>query len=302
MDKALTRRGFIALTGIAGLAGLRGLAAARRWGVQLYTVRDLMRTRPRETLAEIARIGYQEVEVLSRSLEQIAPILRDLGLSAPAGHFEAPLVTGNWGIWKPLLGDPEPGYDWEAAVEQARRHRLHYMVIAYLLPGERGDLDFYRRFADQMNGAGETCRAAGIHLCYHNHAFEFEPMEGTTPMEVLMDRFDPELVGLELDVFWVSVAGHDPSGFLRKHSGRVPLIHLKDRAPGVSQVHTESVPRTAFREVGSGTLDIIGILKSADDAGVRHFIVEQDHCPGNPLDSLRRSYGYLAGLGEGRRS
>jgi sugar phosphate isomerase/epimerase len=301
MDRTLTRRGFLALTAAAGLTGLRGLAAERPWGVQLYTVRDLMRARSRETLAEIAQIGYREVEVLSAGLERVLPMLRGLGLTAPAGHFEAPLITGNWAVWKPLLGDPEPGYDWQAAVERADRHRLRYMVVAYLLPAERGDLDFYRRFADQMNEAGEVCRSAGILLCYHNHAFEFEPMEGTTPMEVLMDRFDPSLVGLELDVFWASVAGHDPAGFLKKHSGRVPLLHLKDRAPGVSQAYTESVPRTAFREVGSGTLDIIGILKAADDAGVRHFIVEQDHSPGNPLDSLRKSYTYLAGLAAGTR-
>ena len=76
---------------------------------------------------------------------------------------------------------------------------------------ERGGLDKFRVLADKLNRAGEKCRAVGLGFCYHNHAFEFEPMEGTTGFQVMMDRLDKNLCGFEMDCFWVSVAGHDPA-------------------------------------------------------------------------------------------
>nr|MBA3441788.1 sugar phosphate isomerase/epimerase [Pyrinomonadaceae bacterium] len=188
-------------------------------------------------------------------------------------------------------------YTLSQAIADAQKHGIEYMVVAYLFPQERGGPDFYRQFADQMNRAGEQCRQAGIKLCYHNHAFEFEAMEGTTPLDILMERFDKRFVDLELDVFWVAVAGSDPVQLIKKYSGRVPLLHLKDKAKGTERQTQESkVPRTAFAEVGNGELDFPAILRAASQAGAKHYFVEQDQTPGDPLSSLRQSYSYLKGL------
>jgi sugar phosphate isomerase/epimerase len=150
--------------------------------------------------------------------------------------------------------------------------------------------------AQTLNSAGERFRSAGLQLCYHNHAFEFQPMEGSTPLQVLMQETQKDLVGLEMDVFWVSVGGQDPVQLLKQYSGRVPLIHLKDKAKGSPVQYNESVGAAAFKEVGAGSLDFPAILRAASAAGVKHYFVEQDATPGDPLASLRQSYDYLHSL------
>jgi sugar phosphate isomerase/epimerase len=99
-----------------------------------------------------------------------------------------------------------------------------------------------------------------------------------------------------MDVFWVSVAGHDPMELLRKFSGRVPLLHCKDKLSGTEVMYKETVPRTAFKEVGSGVIEWPKVLNAAGAAGVAHYFVEQDQTPGDPLVSLKQSFGYLSKL------
>src|SRR5258708_27024823 len=123
-------------------------------------------------------------------------------------------------------------------------------------------------------------------LAYHNHAFEFQGAEGQRPFDILMERTDPKLVKLEMDVFWVSTAGQDPVALLKQYPGRVALLHLKDKAAGAPVRFSEDVGHEAFKEVGSGSLDFAAILKAAKAAGGQHYFVEQDFCPGNPIDSL----------------
>ena len=95
-------------------------------------------------------------------------------------------------------------------------------------------------------------------------------------------------------MFWVGITGADPVDLLTQYKGRVALVHLKDTAKGAPHATDESkVPAATFQEVGSGSLDFPAILKAADAAGVEHYFVEQDHTPGDPIASLRKSYDYL---------
>ena len=98
-----------------------------------------------------------------------------------------------------------------------------------------------------------------------------------------------------MDVFWVSVAGHDPLEMLKEWKGRVALLHLKDKDKETPVQYTESVPKTAFKEVGSGSLNFPALLKPPG-LGVKHYFVEQDQTPGDPLDSLRKSFQYLQSI------
>jgi sugar phosphate isomerase/epimerase len=307
----MDRRRFLQWTLMGGAMGmgksLMGGAAQggaplvpERLGFQLYTLRSVIGRDPRRVLQEVAEIGYQEVEALRMGLDQLAPLYRELGLVPVSGHFETPLVTGQWDAWRavtPADQLPPRDYDWTAAVDDAARHGLKFMVIPYLFPAERGDADSYRRLAEQLNKAGEASRKAGIGLCYHHHAFEFEPLGDSTPMQLLLQGTEANLVGIEVDVFWVSVAGLDPVEFIRQLRGRVPLVHLKDKAAGTAQAFREfQVPPESFKEVGNGELDFVAILKASREAGVQHFIVEQDHTPGDPVESLRQSYRNLRDL------
>jgi sugar phosphate isomerase/epimerase len=130
-------------------------------------------------------------------------------------------------------------------------------------------------------------------FCYHNHAFEFGGAQGERPIDIFHERLDKKLVFFEVDVFWISVAGGDPVQMLKEHEGRVPLLHLKDKAAGTPVQYNENVPPAAFKEVGSGSLDFPAILKTAESIGVKHYFVEQDQTPGDPIDSLKKSYNYL---------
>jgi sugar phosphate isomerase/epimerase len=167
-------------------------------------------------------------------------------------------------------------------------------VLPYIPPAQRGGADTFKHLAETLNTAGEKAKAAGLTLCYHNHAFEFEPLNGTTGLDMLMRETHKGLVSLELDIFWASVAGHDPVVLLKKYSGRVPLVHLKDKVSGIAVQYNENVPHEAFKEIGNGSIDIPAVLAAANKAGARHYFVEQDQTPGDPIDSLRESYKYLS--------
>lgn len=302
-----SRRDFLRHTSYAsaGMAlaslGARSAQAALSgaWGVQLYTVRDVLPKKPAETLKAIAALGYREVEMLRPMLE-FMPQVREAGLSAPACHIEAPLVTGDWTAWKPMAEMtklPGEGQGLDGAIAEAKKHDIRYLTVSYLMPGERTTLDFFRRFADSMNKAAEKCAASGVTLSYHHHSFEFAALEGQVPMDILLERFDKKLVGFELDVFWLSMAGQDPVRMIRKLGPRARLLHLKDKAKGTANEFQErDVKPAAFAEVGSGVVDFPGVLAAARTAGVAHAFVEQDQTPGDPLLSLKKSFDYLQTL------
>jgi len=279
----LKRREFLQLGGTIGAAVWAGgcqSAFGREFGCQLYTVRELLPESAESTLRSLAEIGYTEVEVSGSDLVALSPLFKQFSLQPVAAHFSVS-----------VLSDEGEG---EAELSLAQKDGIGSFVIPVLPPQMRGNLDGYKSFAESMNRFGEQCRQAGMLLAYHNHAFEFEPMEGSSPIEVMMEHFEPGLVGVELDVFWSSVAGVDPVGMLNRFPGRFPLIHLKDKAGGTQQTYDgNDVRLDQFKEVGAGVMDIPGILRAAELTGVGHLIVEQDHCPGDPVASLRASFEYL---------
>jgi sugar phosphate isomerase/epimerase len=296
-DGLLSRRSLLAMAAVAGCGRIPG-AAQRPLGVQLYTVRDILPKQPRHTVQALADIGYREVELLRAQITIVAPYLKNLNLRPVSVHFETPLITGNFQAWKDDDMPPvDASYTFEEALAESKEHGFEYMVFNYLPPKERGGLDFYRGLADKLNAAGEKCRAAGLRLCYHNHDFEFAPKPGGRPIDTLLQRLDRKLVGLEVDVFWVSTAGVDPVAWLHQNAGRVELLHLKDRKRGAPHAFdVESVSDDTFREVGNGELEFRAILRAASDIGVKHYFVEQDHSA-DPIRSLRQSYENVRKLG-----
>lgn len=295
----MTRREWLQLTamGAVGAAALPTLIAQgkRPLGVQLYTVREKLGADADETLKAIAAIGYTEVEILRGDSARIAPLAKTHGLHPVSMHIEPPLVTGNWEPWAEAV-KPDDRSTLERTLEQAKSYGVQYAVVSYLMPTERGGGQaFFEKLADQLNEAGEAGKKAGVTIGYHNHGFEFEPLpDGRSPLDVLVSRTEPSLVRLELDVFWVGITGASPVDTLTKYKGRVALVHLKDKAKEAARTTDErKVPPTAFKEVGSGSLDFPAILKAAEAAGVEHYFVEQDHTPGDPLASLRKSYEFL---------
>ncbi len=97
-------------------------------------------------------------------------------------------------------------------------------------------------------------------------------------------------------MFWAAITGADPVETIRRYAGRIALVHLKDKDTQAARSLVESVPRQSFVEVGSGTLNFVAILAASHAAGVEHYFVEQDFTPGDPVESLTKSYTYLARL------
>ncbi|MBA2713685.1 MAG: sugar phosphate isomerase/epimerase [Rubrobacteraceae bacterium] len=139
------------------------------------------------------------------------------------------------------------------------------------------------RFAGDLNRWGGLCRQEDVTLSYHNHDFEFAPLGETTMWDVLVRETDPELVHLELDLYWIKYGGTDPETVLRDVGDRVSLVHLKDMAPDETR---SDLP------VGEGTMPWSGLLEAADAAGVEWYIAEQDN-PRDALEDVKTSLKYL---------
>lgn len=270
-------------------------------GVALFTVREQMKADPAGTLKAIAGLGYKYVE--SGLLPSLGPAAAAAGLKQASAYAPTYLVTGNREAWA-KAGELQPeSYTWENAVAEAKARGLEYLVIVYLQKAERGGKDFYRDLARRLAKAGDTCRKAGLGLAYHPHAFEYELVEGVRPIDVLLGGTSKDQLGLELDTFWASIAGQDPLKMLLAHPGRVPLVHLKDKAKGTPVQYDEGkVPHEAFKEIGRGEIDWAAFLPAAEKAGVRYLYVEQDYCTGEPVDSLRVSHETVAAVLGGRKA
>jgi sugar phosphate isomerase/epimerase len=293
----LTRREVLQLAAASGIGSLIGgsaradAAALSAIGVQLYTVRDQVTKDAAATLKAVADIGYKEVEVLQDTLATVGPLAKQNGLNAVSMHLGGAFIAGPKSI-------PSGNADLAPTIDAAKAAGIQYIVMPYIMPNDRPkDAAGFTALGTALSKAGEQVKKAGMQFCYHNHAFEFTPMaDGKPALDVLLAAADPELLKLEMDVFWVSLTGADPVTTINKYTGRVALMHLKDKMKGAPVSLTESIPRTTFVEVGSGALDFPSIVKAAQAAGVQHFFVEQDQTPGDPIESIKKSYQYLTTL------
>jgi sugar phosphate isomerase/epimerase len=216
--------------------------------------------------------------------------LKQFGLTVRSCQVETPLLTANWDQYPDLKETTLP-----EAIDSLAGAGAEYFTMGYISPSARGDSDdFFRRTADRMNAAAELGRRSGLRFAWQNHAFEFEEQLGHRPVDIFKERLDLRLVGLELNVFWASVAGQDPVRLLREWKGHVPLLQLNDKAKGAPKQFSENIGRGAYVEAGAGDIDFPAILKAAAAAGVRFQFVGQDETPGDPIESLRRSFAYLS--------
>jgi sugar phosphate isomerase/epimerase len=278
---------------IAGTAVASSLGAAppaRITGVQLYAVRSVLKREPDRVLQALAGIGFREVEGFSRpDTVALAPKIKQYGLTVRSCQVETPLITANWDPYPELKRVTFP-----EAIDSLAGAGVEYFTMGYISPGARGDSDdFFRRTADRMNAAAELGRKSGLRFAWQNHAFEFEGQPGHRPVDIYKERMDQKLVGLELNVFWASVAGQDPLRLLKEWKGRVPLLELSDKAKDAPRQFSESIGVGAYVEAGTGEIDFPAVLKAAPGAGVKVQFVGQDETLGDPIENLRRSFAYL---------
>jgi sugar phosphate isomerase/epimerase len=239
--------------------------------LQLYTVRDHMERDPGGTLRRVRMMGYENVELAGLagcSAAEMKALLDESGLSSVSAHF----------------GYEEFTADLDGVIEKLRDLGLQYAVVPWLGGEACPDRGAWIRAAQRMDSAGARLRESGIQLCYHNHAHEFEKLDGEYIFDIIFENSDPENLAVQLDTCWASAGGMDVPALLKKYSGRVPLLHIKDYKPGNPPVLTEA---------GSGCMDWDAVLPAGRAAGARWCIVEQDDWEQDSLESARQSLEFL---------
>lgn len=236
-------------------------------GLQLYTLRRAFRDDPLDTLERVRALGYDEVELaapLDMDFSALRARMDAIGLTCPSAHVG--------------LDDLRQRPD--DVLKMGEHLGCRYLVLPYLTPEQR----LWDEVIPALNGLARTVVGGGFGFAYHNHDFEFEGTAGQRPYDRILSETDPELVGLELDLYWTRKAGEDPEAMLARLKGRVKLVHLKDMAQDGDMA-----------DVGAGVMDYGALLAAAKAAGAEHFIVEHDR-PVDPWDSVAASLGHLRKL------
>jgi sugar phosphate isomerase/epimerase len=275
------------VTSAADLSRAGGEAAKaehmiERLGLQLYTVRNEMGKDFEGTLARVTAAGYREVEFagyFDHAPKDVRAILDRHKLTAPSTHVDYASVETKLA----------------QVIETSHVIGHKFVVNPWIDEEMRKQPDVWKRMAATFNKAGEACKKAGLQFAYHNHHFEFVPVNGVMPFDQLLKECDADLVKMELDLCWITVARQDPLLYFQRYPGRFPLVHVK----GLKKVPEGEAPVPFDQAIPNitdvGTNDVIDwkrIFAKADQAGIRHYFVEHDAAP-SPFDSLNASAKYL---------
>jgi sugar phosphate isomerase/epimerase len=224
------------------------------------------------TLRRVAELGYDEVELaglFGHDPQAVRQLLDELGLDPVASHVD----------WEIIREAPD------RAIEETLALGSRYLVLAWMPPSERSTLERWRGWVDRLNDVARACRDRGLRFAYHNHDFEFQPLEGRLPFDLLLEGFDRDLVELEVDLYWLALAGREPGDLFDRYPGGYPLAHVKDMDRS----------DLSMADVGQGDLDFAATFAQADRAGLRHFFVEHDDTS-DPWRTAEVSLKYLRDL------
>jgi sugar phosphate isomerase/epimerase len=291
--RKLDRRTFIGSLTAATILAPRLTWAAEshkidKIGLQLYTLRDNMKTDFEGTIAKVASTGYKEVEFagyFDHTPQQVRAILDKDALTAPSVHVD----------YKSLAVDKFP-----KVIEDSKIIGHQYIVMPWIDDEVRKDPDGWKRSAEIFNRCGEDCKKAGLQFAYHNHHFEFIQVHGKYAYDIILEETDPKLVQMEMDLCWMTVARQDPAKYFAKYPGRFPMVHVKDvkmvppvETPGQPVDFEKVFPQ--MTSVGNGMIDWKKMFENSKQAGIKHYFVENDY-PKDGFANVKASYEYLEKL------
>ena len=282
----MKRREFVQTASFAavGMLSLPSFLAAgkrtKKIGLALYTLRDSISTDPKGVLEKVASLGYKELEtfgyangkIFGMDFTEFCKLAKGLGMDVTSGHYGLDKIKGD---------------TWKKAVEDAKKNGQKFMVMPYILEPDRKTIDSYKTICADLNAAGEVCNQNGIRFQYHNHAFEFDTVDGQIPYDVMLTELDPKKVGMELDIYWIVKGNQDPVKYFTKYPGRFEQWHVKDMDKNDSSKNAD---------VGSGSIDYKSLFANAKLSGMKHWYVEYDTFPAAPIDSAAASAKYLKSL------
>ena len=263
-------------------------------GIQLYTLREEMDADFEGTLRAVAEMGYEGVEfagLCGRSAETVKKLTSDYGLDPISAHVSIDEMLS----------------DLDRTLGTYRDIGCRFIVIPYLPDSYRPESGKFDETLATIARIGEAAKEKGMTLLYHNHDFEFTVIDGEYYLDTIYRKISPDILKTELDTCWVNVGGEDPAAYVRKYSGRAPVVHLKDfvmkgrkkeglyELIGIDKKADASEEDFGFRPVGYGVQDIPAILAASVDAGSEWVIVEQDRPASGqtPTESAKLSADYL---------
>ena len=259
-------------------------------GLQLFTLNKEMKADVATTLKKVASLGYKEVETYGFNTDQspvywnVAPkelqqIFDDHGLRSISGHYD----LSNYML--PGKTDDDMKRYVDQCIQGALILKQEYIVWPWLNP-ELRNMESYKRLAGTLNRIAEQIKGAGLQFAYHNHGFEFDLHNDQLPYDIILNETDPDLVKLELDIYWFSHSSKIPAHeYFSKFPGRFPLLHFKDMDKKDRELHTV---------LGTGSIDFKPYVADYTLAGVKHVMVEQgnNYLP-NVFDCISRSAKYM---------
>lgn len=246
-------------------------------GIQLYTLRDLVKHDFTGTLAKLSQIGYNSIEAAGYNEgnfygykpKEYKKILEDLDLKPMSSHSGINVENA------------------KKVAEDTLNAGMSYVILPWISKDWRTSIDVYKKLADEMNQIGEQCSEMGLKFGYHNHAFEFETLEGQIPYDVLLNNTDADKVCMQLDLYWMIYGGQNPLDYFKKYPGRFELWHVKDMADNAKRESTE---------IGSGIFDFPALFKEKSLSGMQYYFVEQEAFTIDPMKSVEISFNYLKNL------
>ncbi|QIP16370.1 sugar phosphate isomerase/epimerase [Spirosoma aureum] len=255
--------------------------AINPFGVQLYSVRDVLPKDPKGVMTELAKMGYKQFESFGGAKgflwgmepKEIKSFLDDLGVKMISTHFD-------------YRGQADKPDLLKKSIEMAHDAGLSYLLCPYI--GPQKSFDDWKKIADQFNTVGEQVNKAGLKFGYHNHDYSFKPLDGKLPQEYLLANTDPKNVMFELDLCWIDVAGVDTTDHLKKYGKRYELCHIKD--------YKKEGGKPVQNDLGKGSVDFKTTLRVAMDSGIKYFIVEQEEYPESPMVSMKNDAEYMKKL------
>jgi sugar phosphate isomerase/epimerase len=268
--------------------------------LQVYSVRDFAENDLKGTLEKIKEMGYDGVEfagLYGNQAGQVKKMVQETGLIPISAHV--PLDE--------MLSDPD------TVIGDYAEIGCKYIAVPYLPEERRPGKDGFEKTLKDIEMLAKAAKKFGIQMLYHNHDFEFVKVDGEYGLDIIYKTIPEELLKTQIDTCWVNVAGEDPVEYIRKYSGRAPVVHLKDfvmkgkKKPeqlyeliGIeTKTEVESGENFGFRPVGYGVQDFPSILKASREAGAEWVVVEQDRpaLGKTSLECAAMSREYLKKLG-----
>ena len=267
-------------------------------GVQLYCVRDEMKANPLDTLQQVSKMGYTNVEhanyvarkFYGYSAAEFKKILDDLGLKMPSGHT----VMGpqHWDSATKDFTD-----EWKYTVEDAAIAGQQYVVSPWLDESLRKNYDDLLRFLELFNRSGELCKKSNMKFGYHNHNFEFKySLNNKKIYDIILENTDPNLVAQQLDIGNMYGGGGRAIEVINKYPGRFELMHVKDEIKSSKGEMDDPYESTIL---GTGVINVKQVIDLAlKSGGTIHFIVEQESYQGKaPVECIKEDLKIMKNWG-----